>query len=136
MGRTKVYPTQVLKNTSFHLSVFLNSLNFFTSSVTPRGTAFFTLRPKPDCPRYDSQTLLYERKWKYQNFLTEAVSVILVSDPTLRRDLKSEKVSFETDAKGCKRIGVSELTRVYELLDTENGTPSTAALVKDTPQNP
>lgn len=50
--------------------------------------------------------------------LTEAVSVIPVSESTLRRDLKSGKVSFETDAKGRKQIDVSELTRVYGQLKT------------------
>ena len=45
--------------------------------------------------------------------ITEAVKVIPVSESTLRRDLKSGKVSFETDAKNRKQIDVSELTRVY-----------------------
>lgn len=54
--------------------------------------------------------------------LTEAVKVIRVSESTLRRDLKSGKVSFETDAKGRKQIDVSELTRVYgPLTDAEQG---------------
>ena len=34
--------------------------------------------------------------------LTEAVKVIPVSESTLRRDLKSGKVSFEIDAKGLQ----------------------------------
>ena len=42
--------------------------------------------------------------------LTEAVKVIPVSESTLRRDLKSGKVSFEIDAKGSKQIDASELT--------------------------
>ncbi len=45
--------------------------------------------------------------------LTEAVKVIPVSESTLRRDMKSWKVSFETDEKGRKWIDLSELTRVY-----------------------
>lgn len=45
--------------------------------------------------------------------ITEAVKVIPVSESTLRRDLKSGKVSFETDAKNRKQIDISELTRVY-----------------------
>ena len=44
--------------------------------------------------------------------LTEAVKVISVSESTLRRDLKSGKVSFETDAKGSKQIDAPELTHV------------------------
>ena len=54
--------------------------------------------------------------------ITEAVKVIPVSESTLRRDLKSGKVSFETDAKKRKQIDVSELTRVYGQLKQSNGT--------------
>ena len=53
--------------------------------------------------------------------LTEAIAVIPVSESTLRRALKSGKVSFETAAKGRKQIDISELTRVYAPL---NGSPS------------
>ena len=53
--------------------------------------------------------------------ITEAVKIIPVSESTLRRDLKSGKVSFETDQKGRKQIDVSELQRVYEQLKTQNG---------------
>lgn len=61
--------------------------------------------------------------------VTEAVKVIPVSESTLRRDLKSGKVSFETDAKNRKQIDVSELERVYGELKTEPP-------VNDTHQNP
>ena len=54
--------------------------------------------------------------------ITEAVKVIPVSESTLRRDLKSGKVSFDTDAKNRKQIDVSELTRVYGQLKSLNGT--------------
>ena len=54
--------------------------------------------------------------------ITEAVKVIPVSESTLRRDLKSGKVSFETDAKNRKQIDVSELTRVYGQLKNQNRT--------------
>lgn len=64
--------------------------------------------------------------------LTQAVAVIPVSESTLRRDLKSGKVSFETDAKGRKQIDVSELTRVYGQL---NPHPE-AEPVPETHQNP
>ena len=53
--------------------------------------------------------------------ITEAVKILPVSESTLRRDLKSGKVSFETDQKGRKQIDVSELQRVYEQLKTQNG---------------
>ena len=46
---------------------------------------------------------------------------------SLRRDLKSGKVSFETDAKNRKQIDVSELTRVYGQLKHQNGTQPPAA---------
>ena len=54
--------------------------------------------------------------------ITAAVKVIPVSESTLRRDLKSGKVSFDTDGKGRKQIDVSELTRVYGQLKQSNGT--------------
>ena len=51
----------------------------------------------------------------------EAVKVIPVSESTLRRDLKSGKVSFTTDKNGKKQIDVSELERVYgQLTISEN----------------
>ena len=59
--------------------------------------------------------------------ITEAVKVIPVSESPLRRDLKSGKVSFETDAKNRKQIDVSELTRVYGQLKHQNGTQLPAA---------
>ena len=75
--------------------------------------------------------------------ITEAVKVIPVSESTLRRDLKSGKVSFETDAKNRKQIDVSELTRVYGQLKNQNGTHPPASKtdaqaepVNDTHQNP
>ena len=54
--------------------------------------------------------------------ITEAVKIIPISESTLRRDLKSGKVSYEKDQKGRKQIDVSELQRVYEQLRTQNGT--------------
>ena len=75
--------------------------------------------------------------------ITEAVKVIPVSESTLRRDLKSGKVSFETDAKNRKQIDVSELTRVYGQLKQLDGTQPPASEtdahaepVNDTHQNP
>ena len=63
--------------------------------------------------------------------MSQAVAVIPVSESTLRRDLKSGKVSFDTDAKGRKQIDVSELTRVYGPLKTARAEP-----VTDNHQNP
>ena len=64
-----------------------------------------------------------------------AVKVIPVSESTLRRDLKSGKVSFDPDERGRKRIDVLELTRVYGHL---NATPTgeASAPVNNTHQNP
>ena len=67
--------------------------------------------------------------------VTEAVKVIPVSESTLRRDLKSGKVSFETDAKNRKQIDVSELTRVYGQLKHQNGTQPPASET-DAPAEP
>ena len=53
--------------------------------------------------------------------ITEAVKILPISESTLRRDLKSGKVSYEKDQKGRKQIDVSELERVYEQLRTQNG---------------
>ena len=61
--------------------------------------------------------------------LTEAVKMIPVSESTLRRDMKSGKVSFETDEKGRKHFDAAELTRVY-------GQSKETAPVNDTHQNP
>ena len=45
--------------------------------------------------------------------IMEAVKVVPVSESTLRRDLKTGKVSFTTAKNGKKVIDVSELERVY-----------------------
>ena len=75
--------------------------------------------------------------------ITEAVKVIPVSESTLRRDLKSGKISFDTDGKNRKQIDVSELTRVYGKLKPSNGTQPPASKngelaepVNDDHQNP
>ena len=75
--------------------------------------------------------------------ITEAVKILPVSESTLRRDLKSGKVSYEKDQKGRKQIDVSELQRVYEQLRTQNGSqPPTdesaehSEPVNDSHQNP
>ena len=55
--------------------------------------------------------------------IKEAVEVIPVSESSLRRDIKSGKVSSEKDLQGRRRIDVSELTRVYGELKQDSGTP-------------
>ena len=53
--------------------------------------------------------------------IKEAVEIIPVSESSLRRDLKSGKVSSEKDLQGRRRIDVSELTRAYGQLKSLNG---------------
>ena len=47
--------------------------------------------------------------------ISEAVGMTGVSESTIRRDIKSGKVSSEKDAKGHRRIDTAELQRVYQL---------------------
>ena len=54
----------------------------------------------------------------------EAVEVIPVSESTLRRDLKSGKVSSEKDLQGRRRIDASELSRVYGELKPRGEEPT------------
>ena len=56
--------------------------------------------------------------------IKEAVEVIPVSESSLRRDIKSGKVSSEKDLQGRRRIDVSELVRVYGELKTINEEPT------------
>ena len=67
--------------------------------------------------------------------ITEAVKIIPVSESTLRRDLKSGKVSFAQDAKGRKLMDVSELERVYGKLDGSAAAGESAEPVNDSDQN-
>lgn len=45
--------------------------------------------------------------------ISEAVGMTGVSESTIRRDIKSGKVSSEKDEKGHRRIDTAELQRVY-----------------------
>ena len=47
--------------------------------------------------------------------ISEAVGMTGVSESTIRRDIKSGKVSSEKDEKGHRRIDIAELQRVYDL---------------------
>ena len=49
----------------------------------------------------------------------EAVKVIPVSESTLRRDLKSGKLSFTTDKNGKKQIDVSETRKGLRSTDNQ-----------------
>ncbi len=56
--------------------------------------------------------------------IKEAVEVIPVSESSLRRDIKSGKVSSEKDLQGRRRIDTSELVRVYGELKPINEEPA------------
>ena len=45
--------------------------------------------------------------------IKEAVAITPVSESTLRRDMRSGKVSSEKDERGRRRIDTAELARVY-----------------------
>ena len=47
--------------------------------------------------------------------ISEAVGLTGVSESTIRRDIKSGKVSSLKDAKGHRRIDIAELQRVYKV---------------------
>lgn len=47
--------------------------------------------------------------------ISEAVGLTGVSESTIRRDIKSGKVSSHKDAKGHRRIDIAELARVYKV---------------------
>lgn len=70
---------------------------------------------------------------------TEASRIIPVSLPTLYRDMKKGKVSFETNGKDKRLIDVSELQRVYGELkipsDETNETQISNDNQNDTSQN-
>lgn len=47
--------------------------------------------------------------------ISEAVGMTGVSESTIRRDIKSGKVSSDKDGKGHRRIDIAELQRVYDV---------------------
>lgn len=47
--------------------------------------------------------------------ISKAVGMTGVSESTIRRDIKSGKLSSEKDEKGHRRIDIAELQRVYNL---------------------
>ena len=58
--------------------------------------------------------------------ISEAVGMAGVSESTIRRDIKSGKISSEKDDKGQRRIDIAELQRVYDLTpppDTQKAEP-------------
>ena len=67
--------------------------------------------------------------------IKEAVAIAPVSESTLRRDIKSGKVSSEKDERGRRRIDTAELARVYGQLRQSTHANDTQMNAVDTPDN-
>ena len=65
--------------------------------------------------------------------LTEAVKIISVSESTLRRDMRSGKVSSEKDQRGRNIFDTAELQRVYGNLNLNGKPPLSDEPVNDSP---
>lgn len=64
--------------------------------------------------------------------ISEAVGMTGVSESTIRRDIKSGKVSSEKDEKGHRRIDIAELQRVYDLTpppDSQTTAPNSQKII-------
>jgi len=60
---------------------------------------------------------------------TKAIKMYEVSKPTLYKDMKDGKLSYEINDRKKRKINVAELERIYEKRDTEEGA-STSETVK------
>ena len=67
--------------------------------------------------------------------IKEAVAIAPVSESTLRRDIRSGKVSSEKDDRGRRRIDSAELARVYGQLRQSTDSNDTQMTAVDTPNN-
>ena len=67
--------------------------------------------------------------------IKEAVAIAPVSLSTLRRDIRSGKVSSEKDDRGRRRIDSAELARVYGQLRQPTHSNDTEMNAVDTPNN-
>lgn len=67
--------------------------------------------------------------------IKEAVSITPVSESTLRRDIRSGKVSSEKDDRGRRRIDTAELARVYGQLRQSTQSTDIEMNAVDTPNN-
>ena len=64
--------------------------------------------------------------------ISEAVGLTGISESTIRRDIKSGKVSSEKDEKGHRRIDIAELQRAYDLApppDRDKGEPESQQMI-------
>ena len=66
--------------------------------------------------------------------IKEAVVIAPVSESTLRRDIKSGKVSSEKDDRGRRRIDTAELARAYGQLTQSTQSNDTEMNAVDTPK--
>ena len=67
--------------------------------------------------------------------IKEAVAIAPVSESTLRRDIRSGKVSSEKDDRGRRRIDSAELARVYGPLRLATHSNDRQMSAGDTPKN-
>ena len=67
--------------------------------------------------------------------IKEAVAIAPVSESTLRRDIKSGKVSSEKDDRGRRRIDTAELARAYGQLTHSTQSNDTEMNAVDTPNS-
>ena len=67
--------------------------------------------------------------------IKESVEIAPVSESTLRRDIKSGKVSSEKDDRGRRRIDTAELARVYGQLRQSTQSTDIEMNAVDTPNN-
>ena len=67
--------------------------------------------------------------------IKEAVVIAPVSESTLRRDIKSGKVSSEKDDRGRRRIDTAELARAYGQLTQSTQSNDTEMNAVDTPNS-
>lgn len=67
--------------------------------------------------------------------IKEAVTIAQVSESTLRRDIKSGKVSSEKDDRGRRRIDTAELVRVYGMLTHLTPSNDSEMNTVDTPRD-
>ena len=67
--------------------------------------------------------------------IKESVAIAPVSESTMRRDIKSGKVSSEKDERGRRRIDTAELARAYGQLRQSTQPIDTQMTAVDTPNN-
>ncbi len=67
--------------------------------------------------------------------IKESVAIAPVSESTLRRDIKSGKVSSEKDDRGRRRIDTAELARAYGQLRQSKHSDEIQMTAVDTPNN-